>query len=558
MICIWRINVCIPISWDDLAYTCVVSEEQLDTPDGVDKNKPIENFGDVICSTKNIYCANTGRILVHFVVQCFCGLWTKSVFNVFVLLFWMVLFLSLGYLMICPSISDFKRISMGDLILKASIPFLVFLLILPHPQVLIQGISYSCNYLIPAACVLSLLCLLNKFDNSKLELLLLCLFAVVCGNLHETISAGLSGAMGLLLIFDRKTNSKIKTGVYISFLVGATILFFAPGNFTRLNRDMGGFSINWMQLTDNIIKFLFWPLLIWMVLLSIYIKLSRIKVTNYLYSHRLLLLSILIQFLFIIISGQSFARTFFGIHLWLSLLIGELIYIIISNDNIILKLSYISQLFIVILFAGCAFYQQEEGKHFEEIYRQIEHCSNIACKENVSAHPTIIYGDSNTKKIPIIFEKYLIKYPFTPLHDRYYDSRLMFFEKELCWYYSLDSIVVVPKPYVDILGSMFIPSNKVLGNNTFYQIKTKDYDLQNYLFSSKPLADTINITMKLGDYNFKTLEGFIKGIYSSFYPRNIGTIQVNIPVRHFRLLENDYYCISWFPNTRNVLEIDIN
>lgn len=79
----WAINMKTQYIGDDVLYQFYYPDVPVQgVPHGVDKDHPISNICDVVLSQINHYKNINGRMIVHVLVQTFCGLCPKWIFDI--------------------------------------------------------------------------------------------------------------------------------------------------------------------------------------------------------------------------------------------------------------------------------------------------------------------------------------------------------------------------------------------------------------------------------------------------------------------------------------------
>ena len=219
-------------------YLSVISFWTSDAPffalkfemDGSDSRYPIENFSDIMQSQLAHYMTWSGRFFCQSIVQVFCGLTHRPVFeicNAAVLLIFLFLALKLA------------RISLGEplkVFLVVSVFFLLLTTLPYDPPFLI-------NYLWMGAVILLWLNLFSiKRRVSFLPLAGLFLLGVIAGNSQEAFSVPLAGALAVWILVRRFKLNPVEWALAVGFFVGTLLVVAAPGNYVRLDEVNAGNS----------------------------------------------------------------------------------------------------------------------------------------------------------------------------------------------------------------------------------------------------------------------------------------------------------------------------
>lgn len=218
----------IPCSWDDLSYRFVCGEEGYNY---------IDSLKEVIVSNWWAYLHTNGRFLVHCFVQFFCGYGGAETFFVFSTFMFILLLMSLLYLIRRRPHSNMDRYWL----------LLGLLILIPLPGVTFIGtIAVVVNYMWSAAVYTFFLCIYFHIKEDNIQYpwwknVLIILFALVCGSWQESFCIGIAGALFFYHIFHLKDTRSTLLYLVLAFGVGACFGIFTPSNFARSART--GFTI---------------------------------------------------------------------------------------------------------------------------------------------------------------------------------------------------------------------------------------------------------------------------------------------------------------------------
>lgn len=195
--------------------------------DGSDPHQKIDGFGTLLASQQAHYMTWSGRFFCQSIVQIFCGLTERPVFelcNAVVSLVFILSALSLAKIKLDEPLRVFMVSAVMYLIL-ASLPF--------DPPFLI-------NYLWMGTVILLWL---NLFSIGKRRsfpaLAALFLFSVIAGNSQEAFSVPLAGALAVWILLRRFKLDTVKWVLAVGFFIGALLVVGAPGNYERLGEVNG-------------------------------------------------------------------------------------------------------------------------------------------------------------------------------------------------------------------------------------------------------------------------------------------------------------------------------
>lgn len=207
----------------------------------------IENFGDILLSTKNLYLTHNGRAITHFILMIvlMCNSFWRSIAN-------SLFFVLLIYELIEFSI-DKKKID-----LKICLMLLIFPLLwctIPIFRETVIWLSGSINYMWTAVVLLVYISIIEKIfkdekELNKWKLIGFIAFSFVLASLHELtgiISISMIGLISLyLLIKNKKINKTLFYGG-VSACLGFLSLILSPGSNVRKTVEI--------QTTDHIASF---------------------------------------------------------------------------------------------------------------------------------------------------------------------------------------------------------------------------------------------------------------------------------------------------------------
>lgn len=301
---------------DDLIYKFCLGNINMSHEQNL--TKPISNLTDAIISQYHQYFVTNGRTLIHIIVQMFAGPWGTKSFAIFNGLQFILTIILFGILTI-PS-------NQRNNVLNWVLITIGFLYLYQDNGSDWYTIAYSLNYLTPILLVCSfLLCLKYYKKKQKLSNIVtfipVIVLSIISGWSHESYSLTLSGALLFWLIQNYNRISKYTVILIISFWVGTAILFFAPGNFTRISKEY------WWTLKHGI-KYLANTYFLWALLFISIIFCLKNGLKSYVISLRresIYLYALIFASLFGLIANTS-ARSFNGVSLYCALLCYSLLF----------------------------------------------------------------------------------------------------------------------------------------------------------------------------------------------------------------------------------------
>lgn len=228
-----------PCNWDDLSYRFVLGQEGYNY---------VDSLKDIFVSNWWGYHHMNGRFLVHCFVQFFCGYGGAETFFVFSTFMFILLLMSLLYLI---------RRRTHSLIDKYWLLFGLLILI-PLPGVTFIGtIAFVVNYMWSAALYTFFLCIYFHIKEDNIQYpwwknVLIILFALVCGSWQESFCIGIAGALFFYHIFHLKDTRSTLLYLLLAFGIGTCFCIFAPANFVRSEKL--GLAV--FDISHSIIKML--------------------------------------------------------------------------------------------------------------------------------------------------------------------------------------------------------------------------------------------------------------------------------------------------------------
>ena len=328
-----------PFMHDDLAYHYYYDENSaIERP----TSEPISSFWQIFPSMWNHYNAVNGRYTSHFIIQLFCGLLGKSIFNYFNTIIFL-LFIDLMVIM-----SYGKRRLLPLALVVASIVFL-----LPFPGQTMLWLTGSVNYLWAATFSLLVLKIITSRERkTTVCCLLLFFFAVFSGWMNESISFGIGGGLVFFFLFNLSRFAGVSRWMTAGYLVGCILILLSPGTMSRassgeINTELSAFQMLSSRVINSAIMLKEVPILAlsWFVLFFSCFK--RFK-----FLHKggsLFVFSFIIAALFCFLLGLTEKRIYFGLSiLGIIITINALRNIIDKfNVSIYLKCGIASLLFLL-------------------------------------------------------------------------------------------------------------------------------------------------------------------------------------------------------------------
>lgn len=197
----YYLNSYVPLRSDDFYYQYKYLKTNVyNLPQPIDPTSKINSFSDIIESQLNHYQSMNGRFFVHTIVQYFCSIGGKPLYNIFA---------SVVFILYLFIVDRLVGLSNKSVIYYWIITFALFWFSIPYPATISSCISFGLNYLlVPCLCLLFIFVYkTDLFYNKGIYNLFLIIFCIICGSLHEGFTIGISGYLFLDLVLNFKTLS---------------------------------------------------------------------------------------------------------------------------------------------------------------------------------------------------------------------------------------------------------------------------------------------------------------------------------------------------------------
>ena len=206
---------------------------------------PVNSFSDAVKSQQAAYLDYNGRFIIHTLSQWFNGTKSTGFVALFNSMFWAIL-------LACFALLSFgrERLRVSHLV----IAFAVLWLTMPNASIMMIGsITAAADYLWTSAVSLLILLLFGKICHKEEPISLpatiaLAVLALIAGALQESFSIGISAALVIYGLVNRKRLSRAAWIMIIFYVLGTMFITFAPANFKR--SDLLGHYIRWYVFTD--------------------------------------------------------------------------------------------------------------------------------------------------------------------------------------------------------------------------------------------------------------------------------------------------------------------
>lgn len=212
---------------DDYYYQFFFERDH--TPLGLNNPRSIENIGDVFVSQYNHYFTYNGRTIAHVLVQIFCGLLGKTWFSIFNGFAYIVLILSVVYL-VKSNFNSFKT--------WLSVIIIVFVIFMTK-------MTPSCQIGYIWIAILNILFIELFLNNKKYNnwyLPGLFILGFLSGNGHECYSVGIALGIIIYWIGNIKRFGLKRYVLAIGYGLGTLLLCISPATQERASGSVDAFQ----------------------------------------------------------------------------------------------------------------------------------------------------------------------------------------------------------------------------------------------------------------------------------------------------------------------------
>lgn len=391
-IAFYILNSGVPFRNDDYMYmfafltTCDYS---LPTP--IDIHRPITNISEIFSSQYNHYMIMNGRCPVHFLVQLFCGILGKDIFNVLTSLIYIFTIYYFCKLIFKTQISWLHILTINS----------ILMLIFPVGYLYAHGIAFAINYLWSMAiCLFCLNIFIEAKEKDKVTFRSI-IYAIICligGWSHESFSIPIAGMMFVFSIVMWKKSSIQQKIMTICFCIGTLLIIIAPGTLLRFSHTHhGSFQLAVFFNNRMMLLYALKRPIIYIIILLITTLLSKNKIANYLRNNIYTFSVVIFSFLFIFLLGFMNKRALLGTEVYSFILFFSIIDCIIGKyrkQQKIFSLS-IAASFYIFVYPQIVKYNNIVNENFSKSYNKF-----ISRKANNNIEIT-------EESIPFFLKKYV-------------------------------------------------------------------------------------------------------------------------------------------------------
>ena len=294
VVAFYMMNSYEPLRCDDLIYQYYwLSERTNELKEPIDLSNRIDNVFEAFDSQINHYYVMNGRFVVHFLVSCFCGFLGRPLFSILNTAIYLLFIIG------CVKLLDIQSY------VKSAMAVAIIWLGLPIQYILWYSVAFAINYLWVSTVLVYFFILIKhlfqyNLNNSIFKLILLFLFGLVFGTMHEGFSLPLSGAMLIFILVNRKTINKSLLLLALGLWVGTAIVVLAPGTIGRGTGSFSSVNIEELVLMKlDVIRYSK-RLFLFMILLVVCFVFNKERFVCYVRNRQFAIYFIIIDFFFVL------------------------------------------------------------------------------------------------------------------------------------------------------------------------------------------------------------------------------------------------------------------
>lgn len=406
-IAFYALMVFTPLFSDDWNYCLIFGTSQR-----------ISSLSDVFVSQYHHYFLNNGRLIPHFFVQSFDGLWGKSLFNI------MNTFVFLLFIILLLRVHNETRWRYLPIVLAC------ILLLFPGFNNAFLWMSGACNYLWVAVLLLVFCRLMERDTFKKRYYPLLFLFGVMCGWTNEALIIGFAAGLFCYYLVHRKELTPHRVILFCGLILGALFLTLAPGSIHRfLEGKVTAFSVSGAvhQLIASLLAMKNLRLLPLLLLALLLLAILKKLPVGYFSDHLIWVVAVGVSFLFVLSTGHHSAHSRFGIELFSLILILRLL----DHYSIPRSLSAICSLIVCAVLISTLYYSRLNFHEYQRCVAQIHNTETGVI-------------ETNEVKWPVFFDRMIVRF-MPPENSDYYYYENSWIDR----YFEKDHLVFLPHRFLE-------------------------------------------------------------------------------------------------------------
>lgn len=320
------LNYYTPFQHDDYAYAFNYDENSAIVRP---TNIPISDISDIFTSQYWHYLCVNGRFFTHIIVQLFCGLLGKAIFNIIS---------SIVFICGIHLIVKYINCNYVNKSILAIIVFSCLISFIPDFGLTFLWLSGSVNYMWASFATLFIIILFNRTlslskDRPKYYSFLFLSGLFLCW-MQESISIGLGCVAFLYLIrYKRHKLNKSTLILILGIVSGTALLILTPANFMRIgndeviSKDLTIIQLFFGRIINIIFFILNQKIVLFLLIILCCLRLFKRKIYHSIFNeNKILILTLLFDIIFIFALGKPDARIGVGISLFSMILLLKMLF----------------------------------------------------------------------------------------------------------------------------------------------------------------------------------------------------------------------------------------
>ena len=408
-VCVFLLNHLTPMTLDDCGYALNV-----------------KSFSDILHRQYHDYFVINGRVISQSIVQLFCGLTGKKVFNIFNALMYALL-----VLLIVTHIKP--RTSSPNVIIAFLYSFFLCWFILPDQYITTLIIAGSLNYLWASVITLGYILLFWNFIvptniPSRLYLSLIFIISFISGAFVEMYAVCILPGLVIWLAVNKIKLNKSIISSLLGLSAGVLFVVLAPGNFNRINQGTQSIQHKILAFISNFLNETFIVFLtILIIALILYGGLVRRRLCEFVKENIFYFSAILFSLMFIFISCAGWSRTFFAVYIFSFILVLKFL----KSLNIPKFINF-TVIFLIIVWFGYDFYNEfnalrNNKNNYDSLVNQLNNKDtdvifNVPRRVMTRKNNTVILSLSGNSWMNTSFSAFHDHKPIAYMSKELYDS----------------------------------------------------------------------------------------------------------------------------------------
>lgn len=392
----------------------------------------INSIADIIKSQYIHYYEMNGRLIPHIFVQFFDSIAGKECFNIINTIVF-IIFIRL----LCKTINYNKHYN--DYTTLTLVTFCIIFL-MPGFNYNYLWMSGSCNYLWSAVILLQFNLLLKNNIKNKYLYPFLFIYAIIAGWTHEGIVIGLAGGYFIyFMLYPKELIPHSRKILLTGLFIGIAFLVFSPASINRAISSGPKDGLSFISIIRHIIvsltamdNIILLPILILILIIK---KINKsIYISIYFKENIVFIITIILNFIFILLTKHDTVYSRFGFELISLILIISLIHNHFLGNKYLYAINTIIILFLLFILP-ISYNNYKEYRNVVKQIKQIER-KGIVQTKNIQ------------EIIPYHLRRYLIHY-YSFAYYKYYPP----YDALITKYFSKESLIFLPQEFINDIQS---------------------------------------------------------------------------------------------------------